>query len=304
MLDHTANPANLDATATRRVDNLNTIEQVTVDDPAAGNWTIEVSGANVPSGPQTYFLTYEFLMDELSMGFPLKDHRFISGTAYHLKWDSYGASGTFSLAYQLDGGAWVNIVSGHDATSRTYQWTAPAVSGIHTIKFRVQRAALTSESDVNFIGAVPENFRIFSVCSDVVVLKWGSVAGATSYKVYRLGTQYMEEVTSNITFNGSSATLTGQSTISSEYYAVSAVTGSNEGQRTNAAEKAPGDYSCGGINWTGAVSTDWFTNGNWSSNSVPTSADNVIIPAAPTNQPAIAAAGAVVRRSPSKAARR
>lgn len=285
--------AKLDTPAVRGVDNLNTIEQVTVDNPAAGNWTVEVSGANVPSGPQTYYLTYEFLMDELQMMFPLKDHRFVSGSTYHLKWDSYGGSGTFSLAYQLDGGDWVTIASGYDAASRTYQWSAPAVSGIHTIKFRVQRGALTSESDVNYIGAVPESFRIFSVCSDVVILKWGAVSGATAYKVYRLGSMYMEEVTSNITFNGASATLTGQSIVGSEYYAVSAVTGSNEGQRTMAVKKAPGDYSCGGANWTGAVSTDWFTAGNWSTNAVPTSADNVIIPAAPANQPQINAAGAV-----------
>ncbi len=285
--------AKLDTPAVRGVDSLNTIEQVTVDNPTAGAWTIEVSGANVPFGPQSYYVTYEFLGDELQMMFPLQDHRFVSGQSYQLKWDSYGGSGTFTLDYQLDGGSWVNIVSGHDATSRTYQWTAPAVSGIHTIKFRVQRGALTSESDVNFIGPAPENFRIFSVCSDVVVLKWSAVSGATSYKVYRLGTQTMEEVTSNITFAGASATLTGQSTVASEYYAVSAVTGANEGQRTDALEKTPGDYGCGGINWTGAVSTDWFDAGNWSPSAVPTSADNVVIPSSPANQPAIGAAGAV-----------
>lgn len=291
VLDYTANPTNLNNLATRQVDNRNTIEQVTVDDPAAGNWAIEVSGANVPSGPQTYYVTYEFLGDELTMMFPLKDHRLTSSTAYHLKWDSYGPSGTFTLDYRLDGGSWVNIVSAYDATKRTYQRTSPSVVGVHTIEFRVQRGALTSTSDINYIGPVVENFRIFSVCSDVVILKWGAVSGADSYKVYRLGAMVMEEVTSNITFAGTSATLTGQSTTESEYYAVSAVTGSNEGQRTEAVEKAPGDYSCGGINWTGDVSTDWFTAGNWSSG-VPTSADNVIIPSAPANQPLIGADGA------------
>lgn len=61
VLDHTANPANLDTPTTRQMDNRNTIEQVTVDDPPAGIWNIEVNGANVPSGPQTYYVTYEFL---------------------------------------------------------------------------------------------------------------------------------------------------------------------------------------------------------------------------------------------------
>ena len=32
-------------------------------------------------------------------------------------------------------------------------------------------------------------------------------------------------------------------------------------------------------NWTGSVSTDWNTAGNWSTNAVPTSTTEVIIPA-------------------------
>ena len=71
-----------------------------------------------------------------------------------------------------------------------------------------------------------------------VRLTWNAVAGATGYKVYRLGTQYMEEVTTNITFDGTSAILTGQSTVSDEYYAVSAVNGAYEGLRTMALTKS------------------------------------------------------------------
>jgi hypothetical protein len=285
--------AKLNTPAVRGVDNLNTIEQVTVDNPQSGDWTIEVNGFNVPSGPQTYYLTYEFLAGELQFMFPLKDHKLQSGETYHLRWDSYGGSGTFTLEYQIDGGSWVNIETGYDASSRVYPWVAPVLTGIHTIKFRVKRGALTSESDVNYIGPVPENFRITKVCSDEVTLKWSAVAGATSYKVYRLGAMYMEEVTSNITFSGNSAVLTGQSTGSSEYYGLSALTGALEGQKTVTVEKAPGDYGCAAISWTGAVSTDWFDTGNWGSGTVPTSTDNVSIPPAPANQPLIAAAGAV-----------
>ncbi len=45
--------------------------------------------------------------------------------------------------------------------------------------------------------------------------------------------------------------------------------------------------------WTGTVSSDWFTAGNWSNGSVPTSSSIVIIPSAPANQPQINATGAV-----------
>ncbi len=39
--------------------------------------------------------------------------------------------------------------------------------------------------------------------------------------------------------------------------------------------------------WTGANSTDWFDNGNWSSNVVPDNTIDVVISAAPSNQPII-----------------
>ncbi|MBN8835723.1 MAG: hypothetical protein J0I09_00540 [Sphingobacteriia bacterium] len=43
--------------------------------------------------------------------------------------------------------------------------------------------------------------------------------------------------------------------------------------------------------WTGATSTDWATTTNWSAALVPTSATDVIIPSAPTNQPTISTGG-------------
>ncbi|MCB9032398.1 MAG: S8 family peptidase [Chitinophagales bacterium] len=283
----------LNTPAVRGVDNLNTIEQVTVDNPVAGNWTIEVNGFNVPSGPQTYFLSYEFLHDELQFMFPLKNERLVSNETYQLKWDSYGNDDPFSIEYQLNGGSWTTAALNIDSLTRSYAWVAPTVSGIQTIKFRIKRGSLISESDINYIGKSVDNFRITKVCNDTVTFRWSAVNGATAYKIYKLGARYMEEVTSNISYYGTSAILTGQSTVNNEYYAISAITGTYEGRRTYAIVKTPGDLNCVGINWTGTVSTDWFDPSNWATSTVPTSTDNVIIPAAPSNQPFIDNIGAV-----------
>lgn len=292
VLDPTPNIANLTAPATRQIDNLNTIEQITVDNPDAGTWTLQVNGFSVPSGPQNYFISYAFVGDELSMAYPLENEKFISGDNYYLRWDSYSGTGTFTIDYQIDGGSWTNLAYGISADTRTYLWTAPFTSGIHTIKFRVKRGSLTSESGTNYFGQVPANFRVSKVCSDTVTLSWSALGGATSYKVYRLGAKYMDEVTTNITYAGNSAVLTGQSTSGSEYYAISAVTGALEGQRTIAIEKAPGDFYCASTVWTGTTSTDWFTASNWATGLLPTCADNVVIPASAPFQPFIGANGA------------
>lgn len=293
VLDHTPNPVNLNANATRQIDNLNTIEQITVDNPIAGTWNIQVSGANIPMGSQNYYIAYQFENEELQMAYPLANEKMKSGDIYYLKWDSYGLSGTFSLEYQLNGGNWIKIDDGIEQSKRSFTWVAPHVEAVQNIKFRVQQGNILAESGVNQISQNIPNFRIKKVCADVVTLQWRPLVGATSYKVYKLGTNYMEEVTSNITFVGNSAILTGQSTNLSEYYALSAMAGSIESQKTLAIEKSPGDFSCIDIDWTGNVSTDWFNSGNWSSNTVPTSSQNVNIPSQPANQPLIANSGAI-----------
>ena len=58
---------------------------------------------------------------------------------------------------------------------------------------------------------------------------------------------------------------------------------------------AGGGGKCGdaGNNWTGAVSSDWHTAGNWSGG-VPTAASDVVIPAGAGNQPSIAASDVTV----------
>ncbi len=42
-----------------------------------------------------------------------------------------------------------------------------------------------------------------------------------------------------------------------------------------------------GPTWTGCLSTDWNTAGNWASGAVPTATDDVVIPSAPANQPVL-----------------
>ncbi len=42
-----------------------------------------------------------------------------------------------------------------------------------------------------------------------------------------------------------------------------------------------------GPTWTGCLSTDWNTAGNWASGTVPTATDDVVIPSAPANQPVL-----------------
>lgn len=50
-------PNSPEMAATRDVDNLNNVEQVLVENPAAGNWTLRVKGTAIPTSPQKYSVT-------------------------------------------------------------------------------------------------------------------------------------------------------------------------------------------------------------------------------------------------------
>src|SRR6185295_3367535 len=52
-------PANPQLAATTGLNGRDNQEQVVVANPAAGTWTVRVTGTNVPQGPQAFGLVYE-----------------------------------------------------------------------------------------------------------------------------------------------------------------------------------------------------------------------------------------------------
>ena len=244
VLDHTKNSANLNANAIQGVDALNNMEQVTIDNPTAGNHTITVNGFSVPQGPQDYFIVYEFLEDEVTLTYPIGGEAMIPGETQRIYWDSYGnTTGTFDLSYSTDNGAtWTSIITGLSNDTRFYDWAVPSVI-TGEAKIKVERGALSSQSAEGFsIISIPNNLIVVWSCADSLKLGWDALAGATGYEIYKLGTKYMTSVgtTTNTHF-----TVNGVSTSENEYFAVRALGANNaKGRRTNSIEKTPGDSNC------------------------------------------------------------
>jgi len=224
-------PNNPSAVAVRGTDNINNSEQVTIDDPAAGNYTISVNGFSVPQGPQNYVVVYEFVRDEVVLTFPIGGESFSPGTSEVIRWDAWGSSGTFDLEYTTNGGAtWTSIASGISGSSRSFTWSVPNVSS-GQVKVRVKKGSQSSESIANFsIFPFPTGLTLANGCGGVQ-LTWSPVAGATSYEVFKLGTMYMQsEGTTNTTNFLLPATI-GES----GWYAVRALgTNGATSRRTNA----------------------------------------------------------------------
>ncbi|MDD5089940.1 MAG: hypothetical protein PHQ23_03395, partial [Candidatus Wallbacteria bacterium] len=66
------------------------------------------------------------------------------------------------------------------------------------------------------------------------------------------------------------------------------VAGTNSGTASDSANSGNNvNWTFGIATWTGTVSTDWATDGNWDTGTAPVAGDNVMIPSAPSNQPVL-----------------
>lgn len=173
--------------ATRGVDTLNNIEQITFDVPMAGDYTIIVNGTNVPFGDQRYFVTYEAIANEIVVTHPFGGEKLTPGNTELIQWDADPTNtSTFKVEYSLNGGnTWLLIAPAVEADKRLVSWTLPQVSVDNAI-VRVSKngEAVYGESNMFFsILSPPENFTAATVCEGMIELTWDSVDYAASYQV-------------------------------------------------------------------------------------------------------------------------
>jgi len=241
VLNHYPHIDSLEQLPMRKVDVLNNTEQVTIDNPSAGTYTVNIEGTSVPMGPQSYHIVYEILYEDLQLTYPIKDEQWLPGTEQYIKWDSYGDSLVFDLEYQLNGGAWQTIASNIDADLRNYLWDIPEdLQG--SLKMRVKKGGATSVSDSFSIFPQPDFLEVQFVCGDEARLVWGEVPGAAYYEVFNLGEKYMEIIDSSA---ATSKLITGLALDGTHYFSVQAVGPNGErGQRLNAVEANAGDDNC------------------------------------------------------------
>lgn len=243
ILNPAPNATTLNAPATTGADHLNNMEQVVINNPAAGSYTIDVSGFAVPMGPQNYFVVYEIITDEITVTYPNRGEHFVPGEMESIHWDAPASSGSFTLAYSADNGSSWNTITNVSSNLRTYQWPVPNnVTGNALI--RVTRGAASDVSDSIFtIAPLVIGQNITQVCPTSITFSWNAVTNADSYDVYALGPQYME-IIGNSTTTSYVHTITNP--LAEVWYAVVAKNASAgwESRRTIASYYAGGLLNC------------------------------------------------------------
>ncbi len=242
VLDPRPNAATLANAAVPARDSLNNVEQITISNPASGDITLSVNPFNLVSSQQKFFITYQFVMDEIVLTYPMGGEGLAPSELEYIRWDASEGTTNFQVEYSTDNGAnWAPINNSVPASRRYFAWNVQGTVTDSAI-VRVTRGTQSSQSPGVFtIVPVPSGLSIASSCPDSLVLNWNNVGTATGYVIYKLGAEYMD----SIGYSSTNSFVVGVNDISKEdWYSVASVTNTGIGRRAIAVQKQAGLINC------------------------------------------------------------
>lgn len=255
----TLNPLSPTIAALEAVDHLNNIEQVVINNPAAGIYNINVKGFAVPQGPQTYFLTYQVDMNGVTVEYPFGGETLVPGQIETIRWTAYGSeANTFTVEYSDNNGSSWNTIGTAAANARSMSWTVPSIAtNNYLVRVTRNSSAFTDQSDFTFTVLGQPVVAVSTPCEGYVELDWAGIAGATSYDILQLKGDSMDIIGNSTTTNP--FIVSGLSSSTTYWFAVAAKNGSVSGRRSLAAAIVPASGACNLAPYNGnfkAVSID------------------------------------------------
>jgi len=171
VLNSFANKDSLQLLPTRKRDSLNTVEQITIDNPAAGNYNIIVTGFNLGSNTQPFAIAYQFdTANVFNWIFPTATDNIFPAVSNLIRWSaSFGATAA-SMEYSVTNGAsWQSIPGTINLTGNYFRWTAPDTNAIALLRMTIGSQQFIS--DPFSISAKPDLGIGFN-CADSTLLYW------------------------------------------------------------------------------------------------------------------------------------
>ena len=237
-------PGGVNNNAVEGVDHTNNIEQVLVNNPPAGNYTITVNGSTVPVGPQPFYVSYEIIQPSVTVEYPFGTETWVPGSTEYIRWSAYGGDpNTFTLEYSIDGGSsWNTINNSVPSTSRSYAWTVPAVvTNNALIRITRNAAGYTDMSDYPFTIIGQPVLTATNSCPGYAQLNWNSVTGADSYDIMKLSADTMQVIGNTA---DTSFLVTPLNKDSSYWFSVRAVHAGSPGRRAIGQNIIPNSGPC------------------------------------------------------------
>ncbi|MDN3658280.1 S8 family serine peptidase [Ferruginibacter paludis] len=185
VLNSFANAVSLSALPIRKRDSLNTVEQITLDNPAAGNYKIIVNGFAVNETGQSFYIAYELdTTNNFSWHFPSAGDNLFPGTANIIRWTTDIPFANARLFYSLNKGRnWIAIDSSVNTGNPYFYWTVPDTTALAVLKMQTNTGDFLTDT---FTISKKIIFKTGFNCADSVLYFWNALSGVNSYRLFSL----------------------------------------------------------------------------------------------------------------------
>lgn len=176
--------------AVRRKDTLNNIEQITVDNPQAGNYLVQITGTRIQTiSPQAFAIAYQFdTTNSFHWTYPNSTDVLTAASNNIIHWQT-NIQGNAAIEYSTNGAQWQTINSSVDLSSQYFKWDVPDT--ITTAFLRMNFSSLPPAVSDNFVISKSTRLNVGFNCPDSFLLYWDKFK-SNQYQLYRLGAKYLE----------------------------------------------------------------------------------------------------------------
>ncbi len=181
ILSSSANADSLKRQALRGIDNLNTLEFITIENPFPGTYGINISADSENTTEVPYAVSYSLENSGIfEWQFPLANETLSNLGLPVLRWKNTTALNVGSLSYRVEGGEWVLISNAIDLNNQLYQWEIPELNEV--VELQMVSGTQVYTSDKFFVSQeiIPQ---VEYNCADEVGISWESVSNAIAYEV-------------------------------------------------------------------------------------------------------------------------
>ncbi len=254
VLDPTA--GNLNNNAIEGVDHTNNVEQVVVNNPPAGDFTLNVTGSSLPAGAQPFNIAYQVIQPSVTVEYPFGGETWVPGQTENIRWSAYGGDpNPFTLEYSMDGGgSWTVINNAIPSTSRSYAWLVPAlVTNNALIRITRNSAGYSDRSDYPFTILGQPILTVTNPCPGYAQLMWNKVNGGDTYDIMKLSGDTMQLIANT---TDTSFLVTPLNPNNSYWFSVRAIHNSVPGRRSIGQQIIPNGGACSAA----VLNNDLFTD--------------------------------------------
>ncbi len=186
------NSDSLIASPLRGVDQLNNVEQITVTDPASGEYIIRIHGTDLKTVTQTFAVTWMYsLENEFEWVFPSGSDFLQPATKSILRWNTTEIVKSQIEYREIPGEEWISLSSEIDPSADFFIWDVPGYSGAAQLRWMTADHVILSDT---FLIASPLRPDVVFVCRDSLMITWPSLPEADSFELFRIGEQHMEHL--------------------------------------------------------------------------------------------------------------